>query len=88
MLGETVLQLVVAENPSASEGFLEYYATEASGFIICVCMMYSFHIIEPHHAEGHVLRRSATASICYQVLFTIKALAVLQVWTLLSVPSV
>lgn len=41
MLGETVLQLVVAEHPTDVE-FAEHYTTLMSGFIMCVCMMYSF----------------------------------------------
>ncbi len=73
-----VLQLVVAEHPTDKE-FSEHYFTLLSGFIIVVCMMYSFNIMEPHAADRHVLRRSAAGGILYHALFSLKAVAVLQV---------
>lgn len=59
MLGETLLQLVIAEVKEGSR--LVYYLLTGGGFVICACMMYSFHITEPHHMEEHVLMRASQA---------------------------
>lgn len=78
MLGETVLQLVIAPTEDVRPNVFDY-TTLGAGFVICVCMMYTFNVTEPHDANHHVFRRSAIASILYKYLFTVKAWSVLMV---------
>ena len=60
MLGETLLQLVIADNTSSS--IFDYYVLSLGGFAICVCMMFSYHINAPHGTE-HVLFRAGAAGV-------------------------
>jgi low temperature requirement protein LtrA len=59
MLGETLLQLVITD--FGSESRLAYYGLTIGGFVVCLCMMYSFHVSEPHHHHEHVLMRASQA---------------------------
>ena len=88
MLGETILSITIAPSPFAKDGVeysedhygrVEHYVTFTAGFIICLCMTFSFNVTEPHHSTEHVMRRDATAGFVWLMLFGFKALAVLQV---------
>ena len=56
---------------------MRYYTALLSGFVISVCMMHSFHVTEPHHAESHVMQTASFAMrILYQgILMSVKAMA-------------
>ena len=83
MVGETVLQLVLAEpnatdrDVSALEAQVVHVLTLISGFAISVSMLYSFNIKEPHHARGHAYAHSSTNGIAFTLLYMLKACAVL-----------
>ena len=79
MLGETILQIVIAPGTISSEDEIQRYLAEGASFVIAVCMMYSFNVIEPHEADHHAMRRSAVAGLVYLMLFSVKACSVLQV---------
>ena len=40
---------------------MRYYTALLSGFVISVCMMHSFHVTEPHHAESRVMQTASFA---------------------------
>ena len=56
MIGEGMLQLVIAE-PKDSSGSrvmsTGWNGALIAGFTLSVCMCYSFNVTEPHHATGH-----------------------------------
>lgn len=83
MVGETVLQLVLAE-PNDDNGEVSAFLAQVvhvftliSGFAISVSMLYSFNIKEPHHARGHAYAHSSTNGIAFTLLYMLKACAVL-----------
>lgn len=77
MLGETILSITIST--IERHALALHYVTFTSGFIICLCMTFSFNVTEPHHSLHHVLRRDSTAGIAWLMCFGLKAFAVLQV---------
>ena len=80
MLGETILQAVIADRSEIiekeSRGYGIYLATQAAGFVLTLCMLYSYHITEPHESEDHGMKRSGAAGVMYMILFDFKAFSV------------
>jgi len=76
MLGETVLQLVIADVPI---DLFEHYASVIAGFVIVVTINHSYQMSEPHHADGHAMRRHALAGITQGFLMVYRAAATLLV---------
>jgi low temperature requirement protein LtrA len=69
MLGETILQAVIAERSDVIEsertGYGIYLGTQAAGFVLTLCMLYSYHITEPHESKDHGMKRSGAAGIMF-----------------------
>lgn len=83
MVGEGVLQLIISEHElEGSVETVEFKRSEwnlalAAGFVVCLCMLYSFNITEPHHATGHAFARSSRPAATYLLLLPPKALSIL-----------
>jgi len=75
MLGETVLQLVIARHPLHTDTHM--IAVFVAGFLIVLCMLYSYQLTEPNRPNDHAIRRSALAGVAYFMLYSQKALSVL-----------
>ena len=72
MLGETVLQLVIADVPTSP---LEHYVSIVAGFVTILTVLHAYQITEPHHADGHATRRSIFAGVTHTLLLTYRAIA-------------
>lgn len=84
MVGEGVLQIVISEpktewGPETILGDGPYNVSILSGFVLSICMLYSFNITEPHHARGHAFARSSRPAALYLLLLPPKALSILLV---------
>ena len=53
------------------------HASVLSGFTVCISLLYSFNITEPHHAIGHAFARSSRPAALYLLLLPPKALSIL-----------
>jgi len=92
MIGEGVLQLVLADAAADypeqqaeadAGGTISHsldggrHASVLSGFTVCISLLYSFNITEPHHAIGHAFARSSRPAALYLLLLPPKALSIL-----------
>ena len=73
-LGETVLQLIISELPSDP---IEHYATVVAGFLTVFTLLNGYHLTEPHHGDGHAIRRHTLAGGLHGLLLFYKALSTL-----------
>ncbi|KAL1530589.1 hypothetical protein AB1Y20_001489 [Prymnesium parvum] len=77
MLGETVLQLIIAERPPPGSPHLgAYICVLLNGFLMSLCMVHSYFVIEPHEGKHHASRRDALAAAMYLVCFGVKAFSI------------
>ena len=79
MLGETVLQIIVGDHAMESKLAPTGYSVKTAGLLLSLFMLYSYHAVEPHSADGHAYRRDAFAGLSYSILFPFKAVSVLLV---------
>ena len=76
MLGETVLQAIISPQPDHRRDFI---VVQIAGFVLTLCMLYSYNITEPHEAKDHASKRDSMAGVVYNTLFDFKAFSVLLV---------
>jgi hypothetical protein len=79
MIGECVLQLVIAEPKYGGVRVTQasWNGALISGFVLALAMCYSFNVTEPHHATGHAFARSSRPAALYLLLLPPKALSIL-----------
>mmetsp|Transcript_20268 Transcript_20268/g.30429 ORF Transcript_20268/g.30429 Transcript_20268/m.30429 type:complete len:631 (-) Transcript_20268:348-2240(-) len=74
MLGESVLSLLIVE---ISDGVPEFYFTFYVGIVSVILLQYLYFKSQPHHADGHALRRSRLGGTAYAWLIQIYSVALI-----------
>ena len=79
MIGEGMLQLVIAMPKEEFNDVFDdgWNIATVAGFLLSLCMCYSFNVTEPHHAKGHAFARASRPAAMYQLLLPPKALSIL-----------